>query len=151
MTPVDYQGIRDEIEAILQADERTRDARIYVEEEPQFGLGDNQKAIAVFMETRSTPENMQSLSEGRRTRMNLKVTCWVIAFHLESFRKACDERDSLLNKVELVLMDNRTLNNKVSTSWLIGGELFSGRNRQDTVFTSVAEVVLMLDVSAINT
>lgn len=150
MAAVDYVGIRAQIEAALNADVRTSDARVYVEEEPQFGLSDYKSVIAVFMDNRITPVMEQSVSAGKRTRFNLRVSFWVVAFSLESYRKACDARDVLLGDLELVLMDNRTLADKVATSWLEGGEMFSARDPQNAVFTAIAEVVMVLDVSAIN-
>ena len=150
-TPVDYVGIRDEIETILQADTRTNEARIYIEEEPQFGLSDYTSAIAVFMDNRVTPIDVQSIGAGKRTRFNLRVSFWVVAFSMESYRKACDARDTLMGQLELVLMDNRTLTGKVATSWLEGGEMFSAKDQQTSTFTAVAEVAMVLDVSAINT
>ncbi|MDZ4347913.1 MAG: hypothetical protein U1E51_36360 [Candidatus Binatia bacterium] len=151
MSAVDYQGIRDEIETVLSADARTEGARVYVEEEPQFGLSDHQSVIAVFMDSRGAPSGEQSVSAGMRTRFNLRVSFWVVAFSLDSYRKACDERDGLLGQLELVLMDNRTLGGKVAASWLEGGEMFSAKDPQSSVFTAIAEVVMTLDVSAINT
>ena len=151
MAAVDYQGIRDEIETFLAADARTEEARVYIEEEPQFGLSDYQKAIAVFMDNRTTPVEMQSVSAGLRTRYLLRISFWVVAFSLENYRKACDERDALVGQLELVLMANRTFGGKASTSWLEGGEMFSARDPQGSVYTAIAEVVAVLDVSAINT
>lgn len=150
MAAVDYVGIRDQIEAALVADARTSNARVYVEEEPQFGLSDQQSVIAVFMDNRTTPADIQSVSAGKRTRYLLRISFWVVAFSLESYRKACDERDALVGQLELVLMDNRTLGGKVTTSWLEGGEMFSARDPQNSVFTAIAEVVMVLDVSAVN-
>lgn len=155
MAAIDYKGIRDALEDILSAktaaDEPLDGARVYIEEEPQFGLSDN-PAIAVFLDTRTAPDGEQSISRGTRTRLHLRGTLWVVAFSLDSYRKACDERDALLGQVELILMANRTLNEKVSTLWLNGGELFSARNpQQESAYVSVGEVIMTMDVSAINT
>ena len=156
MSAVDYTGIRDAIESILstktEAGGVLEGSRIYIEEEPQFGLMDQAVAIALFMDTRSAPDGEQSISSGTRTRMYLRVTFWIVAFSIESFRKACNMRDDKMGALELVLMENRTLNDTVSTSWLNGGELFSAKDPQNNaVFTAIAEVVMTLDVSAINT
>jgi len=156
MAAVAYAAIRDAIESILNSKIEQggvlEGARIYIEEEPQFGLMDQGVAIALFMDTRNAPDGEQSISKGTRTRMYLRVTFWIVAFSMDSFRKACDMRDAMMGALELVLMDNRTLNGTVSTSWLNGGELFSAKDPQNnTVFTALAEVVMTLDVSAINT
>ena len=156
MAAINYAGIRDAIESILNSKTGPggvlEGSRIYIEEEPQFGLMDQATAIALFMDTRTAPDGQQSISMGTRTRIYLRVTFWVVAFSMENFRKACDMRDAVMGRLELLLMDNRTLNDTVGTSWLNGGELFSAKDPQNnSVFTAVAEVVMTLDVSAINT
>ena len=155
MAAVDYEGIRDEIESLLQtaaANGGTLEgSRIYIEEEPQFGLSDEGGAIAVFMDSRTAPDGEQSISQGTRTRLYLRAAFWVVAFSMESYRSACNRRDALLGKLELLLMANRTLGGKVSTLWLNGGEMFSAKDPQSSSFTAIAEVIVTLDVSAINT
>ena len=84
MAVIDYAGIRNELKTLLEADTRTKDARIYVEEEPQFGLSDAQSIIAVFMDSRSAPPPDQSLSAGKRTRYFLRMSLWVVVFSMES-------------------------------------------------------------------
>ena len=151
MAAVDYSGIEDTIKGVLEADARTTGAAIYVEEEPQFGLSDMQQAVLVYLDRRSAPNTQQNLAAGKRTRYLLQLTVAVLYFSLESFKAACDGRNTLLGNVELVLMANRTLNGKVETLWLEGGELYSVRNPQNSVFTAVAETTVTVDVSAVNT
>src|SRR3990167_9767697 len=115
MAKVAYAAIRDTIKTVLEGDARTNVARIYIEEEPQFGLADAQKIIAVFMDRRRAPADQQSLSAGKRTRFLLDLLFVVAFFDMESFKAACDGRDALLGDLELVLMDNRTLSGQVST------------------------------------
>lgn len=150
MAAIDYVGIRNTMKTLLDADALTNTARIYVEEEPQFGLSD-EPAIAMFMDSRSANGPDQSLSQGKRTRYKLRMSFWVLFFSLESYKAACDGRDALLANLELVLMSNRTIGDKVTTSWLEGGEMFSARHPQSSMFTAAAEVILVAEVSAINT
>ena len=151
MAAADYAAIRDQVESVLTSDARTSTARIYVEEEPQFGLADAQQCIAVFTNRRRAPAGDQVLGAGLRTRFALELLFVVVSFNLESYRKACDERDALLGNLELVLMANRTLNGTVATLYLDGGEFFSARDPQSNTFVAVAEVNVVAEVSAINT
>lgn len=151
MAAVDYSGIRDKLKDILEADARTSGARIFIEEEPQFGLADQQAVIAVFMDRRDAPAPSQGLAAGKRTRYFLRLSLWVVAFSLENYKGACDRRDEVLGNLELVLMANRTIGDKVTSAWLEGGEMFSARDAQNTVYTAAAETVLVCEVQTINT
>ena len=151
MSAVDYTGIQNALETALTEDVRTNAARIYVEEEPQFGLMDAERVVAVFLEGRSAPAREQGLNMGKRTRFHLRASAWVFAFSLESFRKSCEARNDLLGAVEQVLMDNRTLGDKIATLWLEGGAMFSARAGGNTgPFVAGAEVSFTMEVQAIN-
>lgn len=149
MAVINYKGIRDAVQSILQADSRTSGARIYVEEEPQFGVMDK-PAIALFMDRRTMTHD-QSLSTGKRTRYEIKMMLITVYFSLNSFHDACDGRDNLLAQLEATLMDNRTLNDTVKTMWLEGGELFSARDSQNNAFVAVGETGIVAEASVINT
>ncbi len=151
MAAIDYVGIRSAIKSLIESYPGLADVRVYVEEEPQFGLSDVARAIAVFTDRRSAPASEQNLGAGKRTRYYLRTVFVVVFFTLESFEAACNGRDEVLANLELALMANRTLSGKVSSSWLEGGELFSARDSQTGCFISVAELILTSDVSAINT
>jgi len=150
-TPVAYTTIQNALETILKADARTNVARIFVEEEPQFDIMDSQQVIAVFMERRVAGPKDQQLGLAKRTRYHLTITIWVLAFSIESYRTACDLRNTLLDNLELTLMDNRTISNTVTTSWLEGGVMISAKDPQKGVFTAAAETILTAEVSAVNT
>lgn len=149
MAAIDYVGIRNQLKTILESDSRLEGVRVYVEEEPQIGLSDVQKAIAVFTDTR-LPHSDQSISRGTRTRYNLRMSLWTVYFSMESYQDACNGRDTLMGQLELVLMENRTVAGKVTTSWLEGGEMFSARAAQSSTFVAAAETVFVSEVSAIS-
>ena len=148
---VDYAGIRDQLKTILEGDATLSGVRVFVEEEPQFGLSDQQKAIAVYMDRRTAAAADQNLSAGKRTRYMLRATLWTVFFSLESYKVACDGRDSVLGALELVLMANRTIGGKAASSYLDGGELISAQDASNGVFVAAGETILMMEVSAINT
>lgn len=151
MAAIDYTGVANAIEAILKADSRTNPARIFVEEEPQFAIMDSQQVIAVFLDSRQAPAGQQVLSQGKRTRMLLRMPIWVLAFSLEGYRRACELRNTVLGNLELVMMDNKTLSGTVATSWLEGGDMISARDSSGSTWVAGAESVLTAEVSAINT
>lgn len=150
MSAIDYTGILSSYKSIFEGDSRTSAARVYVEEDPQFGQSDAGKAIVLTMVSRS-PSSGQSMSAGKRTRYAARIGVWSVGFDMASFNDACIKRDALLAQVELVLMDNRTVSGKVTSSQLEGGEFMSVRNPTEQVFCSMAETVVVAEVSAINT
>ena len=150
-TPVDYGGIRDQIKSILEGDARTSGAAIFIEEDPQFGLSDVQQAIVICLDGRTAPPAEQRLAAGMRTQYHLQCVLVTVYFSMESFKAACDGRDTLLGQMELVLMANRTIGGKATSSWLEGGPMFSVRNPQSNVWAAVAETTLVIDVQAVNT
>lgn len=149
MAAVDYSGIRDQIKSILEGDTRTAGARVYVEEEPEFGLQDVQQAILVYADRRTADGPDQTLSAGKRTRYKLQIILVVAYFSMDSFKVACDGRDAMLGSMELVLMANHTLGGKATTSWLTGGELYSVRGTGGSPYIAVAETTLVVDVTAV--
>lgn len=150
MAAIDYTGILSSLKAIFEADARTSNARVYVEEDPQFGQSDSGRAIVLTLVNR-TPSSGQSMAAGKRTRYAARIGAWSVGFDMESFNAACVKRDALLAQTELVLMDNRTISGKVTTAQLEGGEFFSVRNPGENVFCAMAETVIGVEVSAINT
>lgn len=149
MAAIDYAGIRDQLKSVLEADSRLEGVRVYVEEEPQIGLSDVQKAIAVFTYTRTASAD-QNISRGTRTRYNLRMSLWTVYFSMESYQDACNGRDAVIGQLELVLMENRTLGGLVTASWLEGGELFSARAPQGSTFVAAGETIFVSEVSAIS-
>jgi hypothetical protein len=148
---VAYSGIRDEIKGILEGDARTAGAKVFIEEDPQFGLADEQQVIFICLDRRTAPPAEQRLAAGMRTQYHLQCVLVTAYFSMESFKAACDGRDALLGQMELVLMANRTIGGKANSSWLEGGEMFSVRNPGSNVWAAVAETSLIIDVEAVNT
>src|SRR3990167_5566547 len=150
MSAVTYTAILSALKAIFEADARTSGARVFVEEDPQFGLSDAGKAIVLTMMNRS-PTSGQPLAAGKRTRYMARIGIWSVGFDMASFNDACVKRDALLGQTELVLMDNRTISGKVTAAQLEGGEFMTVRNPGENVFCAMAETVVSAEVAAINT
>lgn len=151
MAAIDYAGIEDQFKTILEADASMAGVRVYVEEEPQFGMMDNQKAVSIFLHNRMASSG-QPLSAGKRQRYDVRYSLWCTYFSMESFRVACTGRDALLGAVELVLMaPDRTIGGKANSSWLEGGQFLSARDDAAGVFVASAEIILVANASAITT
>ena len=148
---VDYSGIRNQLKSILTGDALTSAARVYIEEDPAFGLSDAQQIIVICLDGRTAPPGAQRLASGLRTQYHLQCVLVTVYFSMESFEQACVGRDSLLGNMELVLMKDRTIGGKATSSWLEGGPMFSVRNPQSNVWAAVAETILTIDVQAVNT
>lgn len=150
MPAIDYAGIRNGLKTILEADALTAAARVYVEEEPQFGMADaGGGVIAVFMDRRVAITG-QSIAAGKRTNYHVYLTVWVAFFSMDSYKVAADGRDGLLANTELVLMKDRTIGGKVTASWLEGGQMISARDGGSNAYVAAAEIALVAEVSAIN-
>ena len=146
MAAANYHDLLAGLQQIFEGDPRTRDARVFVEEDPQFDLIGAQKCILLVLNSR-IPTGGQPIAAGKRTRWNVKIGVWACGFGI-SFEQAAQIRDELVGQIEVVLMANRTIRDKVATSWLDGGEFVSVRNEQH-MFAS-AETILVAEVTAAN-
>lgn len=145
MPATDYYGIREEIRNVLLADADLTAIGLTVEIESEIDFGAEDVPIAfIYLESRTAPDGAQRLAAGTRTDFRLQFSIWCGHFSLESLEKAAEFRDDLIGKVEVALMKNRTLNNKVRTLWLTGGEFFLARD-QESGFYSLGEVAFTVD------
>lgn len=157
MAAVDYCGIRAAIEKIMETaiepEGVLEGARLFIEEEPQFGLADYDATISVFLERRG-PSSDQNAAAGRRTRFDMQISFWVCAFDMSSYREACDKRDRIVGQLELLLMANRILkrpngSDLNDTFQMEGGEIYAAKNATNNAFTAVAETKILIQVAAI--
>lgn len=146
MSRVDYYDLATEIREILIADDTLEGVQVTVEDDAPLDSG---PWVSVVLVNRSTPMG-QPLAGGTRTRFNVRFSLWCWQFSLESTGVASKLRDDLVGKVEIALMANRTLNNKVASSWLEGGDMMSERVQNDNISGYIAggEVILIADITA---
>lgn len=97
-------------------------------------------SIFVYRERRDAPEDQQRLSQGRRVDYDLQIAVWVTEFDMDSVERSSERCDALLGKVELALLNDRTLGGTVNYILLQGGEFISGEDNQ---FYSAAEIALV--------
>lgn len=144
MARIDYFAIEQEIATILEADTELAGVRIDIETEVSTYEG---PTVIIFLDDRVAPDDLQSLSAGQKTRMYVTFTLICAAPNYETLRAAAQARDDLIGRVEVALMNNRTLNNRVRTSWLDGG-LFDNAKDEQGGFVSAGEVRLIVDVTS---
>ena len=146
MARVDYFAIEEAIRTQLKADTDTVKSHILIEPDAaQLPAGGD--AIAIYLDRRDAPQELQNLAAGLRTRFLVTFSIW--CFHFALMQKAeFEKRDDLVSQVELALMTDRTLSGAVDTSWLSGGEFFNSRTNDQDIFMLGAEVILTCQVTA---
>jgi hypothetical protein len=142
---VDYWGIREACQAVLQADADLTGVTVLVEEE--FLLSAEMAPVVfIYLEDRTAEAGEQRLAAGTRTDFQLNFNLWCGDFSLNGLPDAIERRDSLIGKVEVALMRQRTLDGAVGKLWLTGGQLFDARG-QDAGFLAWGEVRFTASVS----
>lgn len=142
--PIDYYGISTEVISLLQNNSTLEG--LTVENEPEFMLGamDQSPILSVYMIRRSQ-DPMEPIAGGRRLRYNIEIALWLWLTGLE-VDVLLKDRSAWLWKIEAALLANRTLNGKVTTLWITGGDLATERSKER--FMLGAETVLNVVVDA---
>lgn len=149
MARLNYYGIELALQEILQADPALANVSVYVEEDQAPAILEG-PAVIIYLEGRTAPPTLQTLSAGLNTRMELRLNLWCYAVDFETWRGAQQKRDELIGIVELTLMRNRDINGLVNTSWLEGGSLSAGGPGRGTGWVSSGEIILVADATASN-
>jgi hypothetical protein len=148
---VDYFGIAQAARAVLQADEELADASIVAEEVPEPFGSETTPRVAIYVESRSAPANLQRISSGRSTVYVIQVRIVCMTHSLESVARVIQLRDDLIGRVETALMRQRTLNGTVRTLYLEGGRLASAEALEANGWTSSGEVRVLAEAEATTT
>ena len=136
---------RDFIKNVLD-DDASVVADVIIEEELSV---QRNNVVGIYLDDRIAPEGDQSLSSGTRTRFQVRFSIWCWHFGIGPDRRpVMEQRDDLLGNVEIALMNNRSLNSTVETSWIEGGEFMSGPDPDSNQFMAGAQIILVADVTA---
>jgi hypothetical protein len=153
MARVNYHGILQAMKTIFENDSRTSEGRVFVEQDPQFGMADNPKAVCLVLNNRVSSAG-QPIAAGKRNRFDVFVSAWSVGFSAESFEKAAEVRDEHLGQMELVLMDNRKLRvddvEYGEAVQLEGGRFMSAKDDNGMIFCALAEIIVKVQATAIN-
>lgn len=140
MAKIDYNGIKDELKKVIL------DANLSIAHEVSIEgdiLFDNFDTL-IDIEIDSREIQSAPIAQGTKVRLNLLViiTIWAKHFEQEESKRI---RDSLLGEVELVIMRNRTLNGKVDSAWLLGGQNVAAYIENENAFVSAGEIKVNLE------
>ena len=147
MARIDYYDIEKELQYILQGDPALNEVTVLIEEMPEM-TADMAPFVSIFIDRREVP-SAQPIAGGTRQRMLLKLSLWCYVVEMESVESACKKRDDLIGKVEIALMNNRTINDKVNHTIMDGGE-FDNVSLQTIGLAMGGSIVLLVDVSGIS-
>ena len=143
MAKADYWGVKNEVMQILRAE--LDNVTVVMEQDMQIAA-EMTPWVCVYLEGRDIPAG-QPIAAGRVTRVRVRLSIWVWCHSLE-LETADRERDRLLGEIELILANNRTLNEKVDALWLEGGELPSTKDPGSPGFFSGGEIKISSDMRA---
>lgn len=149
MPGLDYFGISEELVFILRNDPDLAEVNILdPEEEVTYVEG---LIVATYLLRRQAPPDQQTLDAGTSTRYNLHFTLVCIGHSYDGMPEAARARDALIAKVEVVLMKNRTIHDKVIYSYLEGGEFHNPETAEQHGFASVGEINLVANARSTTT
>ncbi len=146
MAVVDIYGIQEALATILREDSTLSEAKVVVEQVPQF----DDKPLILITATRWEVPEGQSASAGTRLRMEIFITVLIRTHSFNNVADAINKRDDLLGKVQLVLMSNRDIGDNVSFARFEGGRIPSGPVAESG-FASEGEIIFVATASAIVT
>lgn len=149
MAKIDYHEIAEQIKIKIHDYDDLSSVTVTVEEEIPLDSG---PWVAIYLGSRRAHES-QPMAAGTKTRYYVTYHIWCHQYSLTSVAEANQLRDDLVGEVEIALMSDRTLNNKVSYAFLDGGRFQSGRLTKpdgSEIPGAVAsgEIILVVDVTA---
>src|SRR3990167_9771384 len=131
MPGLDYWSIEQELKHVLVQDPTLENVQIILENDALMNF-EAMTCVGIFLTRRNIPEE-QPIAAGKRMYIDLEFSLWCFVADLENLEGAARKRDELLNKVEVVLMGNRTLNDKVDYSRIDNGDFDSAFDSRDGI------------------
>jgi hypothetical protein len=145
--PIDYWAIREAIRRAIRTYPELGQIEVHLE--PSGDVPPERcPCVLLFMTGRSTPDELQRISAGKRTDHRLVFSAWVIDYSLDTLEAATRRRDAVLTKVELALMVDRTLGGLVRGLYLEGGLVEFGKDPKSPLFATAIETLITCDVYA---
>ena len=111
MAKIDYMAVQNKIKALLDADSRTEDYFVFVEDE--FMLNPDQcPYVGIFLDSYTTLEDTETIGGSRPYLTQLNVEIWMYGFSFEN-NNGSVIRDGILGNVKEVLKENKTLEDTI--------------------------------------
>lgn len=140
MARIDYNGIKEELKKIILDMNLSTSHEVSIEGDILFDGFDN--LIDIEIDSRSIGNG--SISYGTRERYQILMIITIWSQHFEK-SSAIKIRDDLLSELEFELMKNRSLNGKVDTSWLLGGQNMVAFIEDVNAFVAAGEIRLNIE------
>jgi len=146
VSKIDYYKIAEDILDLLDADTRTASIvkTIELDEASSLEVG---PSIDIRVEGREVNDADQTINNSTSFRALVKVVLMVFVFNLDGKRQAIQARDDIIGDIEMIFLENPTINDKVDCALLRGGSLDSGTADQ-TGYFSAGEVKLDIELTA---
>lgn len=149
MSRISYYAIEQAIADQIRndADVAAITTNVVVEEAVMMG---SSHLVHVSLEKRDEPAGRQSISAGKRLRVLCHFSVWCFACGLK-VPDTIQQRDSLLEVVEVALMKNREVpfgRTDINTYWIEGGDFDSAKDEKGLLLAG-GEIKLVVDVTAV--
>ena len=111
MAKIDYMAVQNKIKTLLDADSRTADYFVFVEDE--FMLKPDQcPYVGIFLDSYDTLEDTETIGGSRPYLTRLNIEIWMYGFSFEN-NNGSVIRDGILGNVKEVLKENKTLDDTI--------------------------------------
>ena len=111
MAKIDYMAVQNKIKTLLDADSRTEDYFVFVEDE--FMLKPDQcPYVGIFLDSYDTLEDTETIGGSRPYLTRLNIEIWMYGFSFEN-NNGSVIRDGILGNVKEVLKENKTLDDTI--------------------------------------
>lgn len=147
MPGLNYWAIEEELREILSTDTSLEGVKVILENDSLLTY-ESMPCVGIFLTRRNIPEE-QPVMAGRKMYIDLEFSIWCFVADIENLSGAAKKRDELLNKVEVILLGNRTLNDKVDFSYIDNGDFDSAFNPNTNQSIMGAEIKLIARTSSI--
>jgi len=151
MALIDYNAIATGIATVIRSDatlgEPGRNVTVVIEP----GIVHSIEAtpwIGIYLSRRDAPATMQKLRAGSSLDLELGFTLAVVEHSFDGFPEAARLRNDILGRLEVVMLNNHTLDGTVQTSWINGGVFENAEPESDRGCVAMAFLDLVCKVQA---
>tara|TARA_R110000796_G_scaffold19549_3_gene58657 strand:+ start:251 stop:691 length:441 start_codon:yes stop_codon:yes gene_type:complete len=126
MAKLDYMAVQNKIKVLLDADSRTDDYNVFVEE--SFMLKPDQcPYVGIFLDSYDTLEDTETIGGNRPYLTQLNIEIWIYGFSFEN-NDGAGIRDGILGNVKEVMKENKTLDGTILYFQFGSGEFDNQKN-----------------------
>jgi len=143
MARCDYFAIEKEFAEVFRSAPTLQGYGVVVEKSIEFES--ESPMIGIYLERRdASPEQYMAANTIQRYMLTLSIWCFSFGLNLD---EAIQVRDDMIGKVELVLLENPTINGLVDNIVLLGGEMLPTMKPENVGVVVGAEIRVAADVT----